>query len=61
MQHDIQRDHTMTLKQARLVTADAAKLTRFYEAASLECRSGSGPLAGAPALRDFAGTPLDSP
>jgi hypothetical protein len=33
MQCDIQRDPTMTLRQTRLVTADAAKLTRFYETA----------------------------
>jgi hypothetical protein len=39
----------MTLKQTRLATTDAAKLSR----------SGSGPLAGAPSLRDFAGTSLD--
>jgi hypothetical protein len=60
MQYDIQGDHTMTLKQTRLVTADVAKLTRFYETASSERRSGSGPSAGAPSLRDFADTPLDS-
>jgi uncharacterized glyoxalase superfamily protein PhnB len=31
MQYDIFGDVTMTLKQARLVTTDVAKLTRFYE------------------------------
>jgi hypothetical protein len=61
MQCDIQGELTMTVKQTRLVTTDVAKLTRFCEKASLERRSGSGPLAGAPALRDFADTPLDSP
>ena len=61
MQPDIQGDHTMTLKQTRPVTTDAAKLTRFHETASLERRSGSGPSAGAPTLRDLADTPLDSP
>ena len=54
MQCDIHGDHTTTLKQTRLVTTDVAKLTRFCETASLERRGGSGPLAGAPALRDFA-------
>ena len=34
MQHDIQGDLTMTLKQTRLVTTDVAKLTRFYESVS---------------------------
>jgi hypothetical protein len=60
MQCDIQGDFTMTVKQTWLATTDAAKLARFCETASSERRSGSGPLAGAPALRDFAGTPLDS-
>jgi hypothetical protein len=50
----------MTVKQTRLAATDAAKLARFCETASLERRSGSGPLAGTPALRDFADTPLDS-
>jgi hypothetical protein len=44
----------MTVKQTRLFATDVAKLTRFCETASLERRGGSGPLAGAPALRDFA-------
>lgn len=61
MQYDIRGDHTMTLKQTQLVTTDAAELTRFCETASSARRSGSGPLAGAPALRDLADTPLDSP
>ena len=61
MQYDIQGDPTMTLKQTRLVTSDAAKLTRFYDTASTERRSGSGPSAGAPSPRDFPDTPLDSP
>jgi hypothetical protein len=61
VQYDIQGDLTMTLKQTRLVITDVAKLTRFYETASLERRSGSGPSAGAPTLRDFVDTPLDSP
>jgi hypothetical protein len=51
----------MTVKQTRLATADAAKLARFCETASLERRSGSDPLAGVPALRDFADTTFDSP
>jgi hypothetical protein len=51
----------MTVKQTRLATTDVAKLTRFCETASLERHSGSGPLAGAPALRGLADTPLDCP
>jgi hypothetical protein len=50
----------MTLKQTRLVTTDMAKRARFYETAFLERHSGSGPSAGAPSLRDFVDTPLDS-
>ena len=50
----------MTVKQTRLAAADAAKLARFRETASLERRSGSGPLAGTPMLLDFADTPFDS-
>jgi hypothetical protein len=50
----------MTVKQTRLAAADAANPARLCETASLERRSGSGPLAGAPALRDFADTPFDS-
>jgi hypothetical protein len=61
MQCDIRGDLTMTVKQTRLATTDAAKLARFCETASLERRSGSGPLAGVPALRDFADTTFDSP
>jgi hypothetical protein len=60
LQYDTQGDPTMTAKQTRLAAADAAKLARFCETASLERRSGTGPLAGAPALRDFADTPFDS-
>ena len=61
MQCDIQGYFTMTVKQARLITTDVAKLARFCETASLQRRSGSGPLAGSPALLDFADTLLDSP
>ena len=50
----------MTVKQTRLAAADAAKLARFRETASLERHSGSGPLAGTPMLRDFADTLFDS-
>jgi hypothetical protein len=60
MRYDTQGDPTMTVKQTRLGTADAATLARFCETASLERRSGPGSLAGAPALPDFADTPFDS-
>jgi hypothetical protein len=60
MQYDTQGQLTMTVKQARLAAADAAKPARFCETASPERRSGSGPLAGVPVLRDFADAPFDS-